>query len=298
MARLAEHASGDQIRIYAFALIPNHFHLLIRTLDLPLSTFMSRLLTGHSGYFNRRHDRSGHLFQNRYKSLVVDEDAYFLELIRYINLNPIRARLITDLSALATWPFSAYSALMGIKRYDWLCVNEALAYLHSDQVTARRLLHQLMVDGLTMGRRPELVGGRSQEIANGAQIPQGFSFVDRRILGDEDFIDRLSARLKSAPALALPRISLNELIQGASDYFSLTPSELCSGSKRPPVVKARAAVIWFSIRQLGESANKLASRLNVKPTAVSMSLSARKGEQDAGDLAEHLENLKNLKNVP
>ncbi len=85
-----------QTSCYAWALIPNHyFHLLLRTGKVPIATVMRRLLTGHAGYFNKRHCRSGHLFQNRYKSILCQEDTYLLELVRYIHLNPLRARLIS-----------------------------------------------------------------------------------------------------------------------------------------------------------------------------------------------------------
>jgi putative transposase len=81
---------------YAWALIPNHFHLLLRTGRAPIATVMRRLLTGHAGYFNKRHRRSGHLFQNRYKSILSQEGTYLLELelVRYIHLNPLRAKVI------------------------------------------------------------------------------------------------------------------------------------------------------------------------------------------------------------
>ena len=80
---------------YAWALIPNHFHLLLRTGQAPVSSVMRRLLTGYAMGYNRRHRRVGHLFQNRYKSILCQEEPYFLELVRYIHLNPLRAILRT-----------------------------------------------------------------------------------------------------------------------------------------------------------------------------------------------------------
>ena len=85
---------------YAWALIPNHFHLLLKTGQAPVATVMRRLLTGYAIYYNKRHSRCGHLFQNRYKSILCQEDTYLLELVRYIHLNPIRAKLVRDLKAL------------------------------------------------------------------------------------------------------------------------------------------------------------------------------------------------------
>ena len=85
---------------YAWALMQNHVHLLLRTGTVSISTVMRRLLTGYAQQFNRRHNRHGHLFQNRYKSILCEEDSYLLELVRYIHLNPIRAGLVKDIDTL------------------------------------------------------------------------------------------------------------------------------------------------------------------------------------------------------
>jgi len=98
--RLGGILSETKTSCYAWALIPNHAHILARTGDVPLSTVMRRLLTGYAVSFNRRHHRSGHLFQNRYKSILCQEDTYLLELVRYIHLNPLRAGLVSDLKQL------------------------------------------------------------------------------------------------------------------------------------------------------------------------------------------------------
>ena len=87
---------------FAWALMTNHVHLLLRTGLSPISTVMRRLLTGYAVGYNRRHKRYGHLFQNRYKSFLCEEDPYLLELVRYIHLNPLRAGLVADLKALST----------------------------------------------------------------------------------------------------------------------------------------------------------------------------------------------------
>jgi REP element-mobilizing transposase RayT len=76
---------------FSWALLTNHAHLLLRPCTTRLAPFMRRLLTGYANYYTLRHKRSGHLFQNRYKSFVCKVDAYQLELVRYIHLNPLRA---------------------------------------------------------------------------------------------------------------------------------------------------------------------------------------------------------------
>ena len=89
LSRLGDILTNTQTTCYAWALIPNHFHLLLRTATFPIATVMRRLLTGYAIYFNRKHRRYGHLFQNRYKSILCQEDPYFLELVRYIHLHPV-----------------------------------------------------------------------------------------------------------------------------------------------------------------------------------------------------------------
>ena len=105
-----------QTQCYAWALIPNHFHILLRTGTTPLSTVMRRLMTGYAVTFNIRHRRSGHLFQNRYKSVICEEDPYLLELIRYIHLNPLRAKLVKDLKELDKYLWTGHSALLGKRK--------------------------------------------------------------------------------------------------------------------------------------------------------------------------------------
>jgi len=91
--RLGQVLIETQTDCFAWALIPNHVHLLLRTGLTPIATVMRRLLTGYAVQFNRRHRRHGHIFQNRYKSILCQEDPYLKELVRYIHLNPLRAGL-------------------------------------------------------------------------------------------------------------------------------------------------------------------------------------------------------------
>ena len=111
--RLAIVLEETQTQCYAWALIPNHFHLFLRTGPTSLSKVMRRLMTGYAVTFNKRHKRSGHLFQNRYKSIICEEDPYLLELIRYIHLNPLRAKLVQDLKELDKYPWTGHSAILG-----------------------------------------------------------------------------------------------------------------------------------------------------------------------------------------
>ena len=100
LARMGAHAQATGTGVYAWALMDNHAHILIRSGTEGLPVFMRCFLTGYAVAFNRRHRRYGHLFQNRYKSIVCEEDAYFKELVRYIHLNPLRAGIVGSMNAL------------------------------------------------------------------------------------------------------------------------------------------------------------------------------------------------------
>lgn len=111
--RLGELAKGEAMEIYAWGLLPNHFHLLCKTKKRPLASSMRKLRTGYAVNFNKRHQRHGHLFQNRYKSIVCQEETYLTEVVRYIHLNLIRAGIVENIRELKRSPWSGHSVLMG-----------------------------------------------------------------------------------------------------------------------------------------------------------------------------------------
>jgi REP element-mobilizing transposase RayT len=115
VARLTKVLVECCITCYAWALMPNHVHLAVRTGEYPLATAMARLLTGYAGYFNRRHERAGHFFQNRYRSIPVTDEAHLLALVRYIHRNPLRAGMVGSLDELARYPWTGHAALVGTR---------------------------------------------------------------------------------------------------------------------------------------------------------------------------------------
>ena len=143
---------------YAWALIPNHFHLLLWTGTVPIATMMRRLLTGHAVSFNRRHNRHGHLFQNRYKSILCQENPYLLELVRYIHLNPLRSKLVPDMSSLENYPFCGHGVIMGKKARQWQDIVTVLDYFCKTVQSARRSYRAFVSKGIEAGRRWDLIG--------------------------------------------------------------------------------------------------------------------------------------------
>ena len=138
VSRLGELAEETKTGIYAWALMSNHMHILVKSGPHGLSQFMRRLLTGYAITYNIRHTRHGHLFQNRYKSIVCDEDAYFKELVRYIHLNPLRAKMVKSMSALDRYPWCGHSAIMGRKRVEWQEIDYVLSWFGKRKTIAMK----------------------------------------------------------------------------------------------------------------------------------------------------------------
>ncbi|MGC8811877.1 MAG: transposase, partial [bacterium] len=119
ISRLRDLLKDTGNRVLAWVLMENHIHLLLFSGSLGIVSFMRRLLTGYALYYNRKYQRKGHLFQNRYKSIVCEEEPYLLELVRYIHLNPLRAGLVKTVEALDQYPWSGHGVLIGEFKNDW-----------------------------------------------------------------------------------------------------------------------------------------------------------------------------------
>jgi putative transposase len=143
----------------AWSLMTNHVHMLLRPAKSKLGNFMRRLLTGYAVTFNLHHHRSGHLFQNRFKSIICEEDPYLLELVRYIHLNPLRVGIVSSMAELNEYPWSGHAVLMGRREMPGQNVEEVLRYFGKRAKTARKKYQTFVEDGISLGRREELVGG-------------------------------------------------------------------------------------------------------------------------------------------
>src|SRR4030065_601988 len=157
--RLAILCEAKALGVYAWALLETHFHLLVRSGNQSLPQSMRQLLTGYVVNFNRRHKRYGHLFQNRYKSILCEQDPYLLELTRYIHLNPIRAGVVKTMRQLAAYPWTGHGVIMGRIHRSWQDVDTVLSYFGKRRREAIRKYERYVAEGVGMGKRPELGGG-------------------------------------------------------------------------------------------------------------------------------------------
>ena len=196
--------------IYAWALMTNHAHILLRSSEIGLSEFMRRFLTGYAISYNRRHRRYGHLFQNRYKSIICDEDAYFMELVRYIHLNPLRAKLIKSLEQLDRYRWCGHSTIMDKRKNEWQDRNYVLEWFGKKEGDAKKAYHNYVQKGIDKGRRPELVGGGLIRSYGGWSVVKAMrrsgnrELSDSRILGESEFVERIIKEAETKIKYQLP----------------------------------------------------------------------------------------------
>jgi hypothetical protein len=260
----------------------NHVHLLIRTADTPLATLMRRLLTGYAMAFNRRHRRHGQLFQNRYKSILCQEDTYLLELTRYIHLNPLRVGIVKDIDALDRYPFTGHSVIMGHQRAEWQHQTAILGMFAKTKSIARRKYRQFVESGIASGRKPELVGGGLIRSLGGwkaaKMLIKGQDRIkgDERILGDSDFVQQVLEQSNEdysrRQRLIARGVDLKTLSDGVADYFGLSCESLYTPGRYPAVVRARSVLCFLAVRELGITATELARQMGLTQPAVSLSV--------------------------
>ena len=286
IARLGDILSASQTPCFAWALLPNHFHLLLKTGLTPIATIMRRLLTGYAVYFNRRHRRWGHLFQNRYKSILCQEDNYLLELVRYIHLNPLRAKIVADLKKMDRYPYCGHSVLLGYHRNDWQSVDETLKLFGKNVYLARRRYREFITKGVSQGRRPELVGGGLIRSIGGWQAFKTLGKTgahlksDERILGDSDFVEEVLKKAHEQRErryrLEVEGFTIEQVAQRVAAILGVKSEKIWEKGKYPQTVKARSLLCYWAVRELGISTTELARRIGISQPAISQSV--KRGE--------------------
>ena len=285
--RLGDIVTETQTFCFGWALIPNHAHLLLRTGKTSLSTVMRRLLTGYAVSYNRRHRRYGHLFQNRYKSILCQEDTYLLELVRYIHLNALRAKIVKNLKELDNYPYSGHSALMGKVPRDFQDTEYVLNLFGKKVSAARKGYRAYLAEGVEQGRRPDLVGGGLIRSAGGWSVLKAMRRAqsrmkgDERILGDGEFaqsvLDAAKEQYEERYLLQAQGHDLETVAQRVSALLGINPEQVWASGKHPLTVKARSLLCYWAVRELGFTATEVSRRLGVSQPSVSISV--KRGEK-------------------
>jgi REP element-mobilizing transposase RayT len=171
LSYLSEYKQKYRFRLYAYALMKNHFHLLTEVEKPPLSRIMQSLLFRYTRYFNWRYGKVGHLFQGRYRAILCDKDTYLLELVRYIHLNPVRAAVVPRPE---DYRWTGHLEFVGKVKSDLVDKNFVLDQFGKNGSEARRRYREFVLDGLKDGHRKEF-----------------YEVKDQRYLGEDSFIDRI-----------------------------------------------------------------------------------------------------------
>lgn len=294
ISRLARLLSETSTSCYAWALMKNHAHLLLRSGLFPLASFMRRLLTGYAQQFNRRHNRSGHLFQNRYKSFLCEEDPYLLELVRYIHLNPIRAGMAKDMAALEKFRWCGHGVLMGKIQQDWQESPFVLSLFHEKQSFAKQAYYSFVEKGVALGKRDDLVrGGLVRSAGNWVSVQTLQKSKERfandgRILGSNEFvISVLKKANKDYVKMVGDRtqnLDIEKIISVVCDHLGLNPAVLNSPSKQTHITRARAIISSIAFDTLKLKGVDIAQRLNLTPTAISKLSAKGRNDRSAIDI--------------
>jgi REP element-mobilizing transposase RayT len=275
--RLADLCLDGNLIVYAWSLLSSHFHLLARTGRQPISRSMRKFLTGYVVNFNLRHKRHGHLFQNRYKSIICEDDPYLLELTRYIHLNPLRAGIVGDMKGLSQYRWAGHSAIMGRVKRDWQDIATVLGYFGKGHKAVEKY-EQYVREGITLGKRPELVGGGLiRSLGGWSQVlslrRKGIKVAfDERVLGGDDFIERLlsEAEERERETLRLSRKvpDLLTLAKRIMEGEGIEETELRSGLRKREVVRARRVFCQLAIGKMGYPGAEVARFLGVTTSSV------------------------------
>jgi len=264
--------------IYAWALMSNHAHILLRSGQSGLPAFMRKLLTGYAISYNKRHKRYGHLFQNRYKSIVCDEDNYFLELVRYIHLNPLRAGKVDTLSKLDWYQWCGHSAVMGRRNNVWQDCDYVLGYFSSSKKESRRVYRQFVQKGIEIGSQPHLVGrGLVRSLGGWSQVKAlrrigEHELFDERILGSGEFVERVT---REAELIKKHRFTFKDrqdkavgATEAACNESGISIEALMSGSRRREVSQVRAELAKRLTVDYGLSFAEAARQLGITTSAI------------------------------
>ena len=278
VTRMGDLAVETDTAIYAWALLENHAHILLRSGPFGLPAYMRRLLTGYAISFNLRHRRHGHLFQNRYKSIVCEADPYFRELVRYIHLNPLRAGRMDSITELDRYPWCGHGVLMGEVKNGWQDHDYVLRWFGHKVGEARRNYRRYVLEGVAQGSCPDLVGGglvRSKGGWSAVKAMRRLGMMekgDERILGGGDFVQCM---IQQANENVSHQFSTDEqrdrafqLIQTICKRERVSMMALRSGSRTREVSRVRSYLSGKLVNEFGLSLAETARQLGVTTSAI------------------------------
>ncbi len=277
LSLLTEGTKRFGYRLHAFCLMPNHVHLAVQVGEQPLSKAMQNAGFRHALRTNRLQGSTGHLFQGRYKAILVADTAYALELVRYIHLNPVRAGLAADP---ADWRWSSHRAYLGIDSWPFLTSSWVLEMLGDEPSAARARYVEFVRAALgpTPGEEGDGTPGkaacaqREDEAGLFHPTPSDWSCPIRppSLPGPLDSTEGL-AHAPFSPGTP-PRVSLEDVVRAVCGDYRITPARLLSRSRARPEAEARYVILRIALAYRSATVNAAASLFGRDPSAFSHGL--------------------------
>lgn len=287
LKRLTLLVGKGAIRIHAWALMPNHYHLLMETADAPLAVTMHRLLTGFASEYNRRNSRRGHVFDARFRSILVERESYFLRLMEYIHFNPLKAGIISTLRELEDYPWTGYSAIMGRQSCRWMTTDVLESLLDAPGTTLRdryQNLHEVstLEDDMLMDSGSYTIGAKGLQEHDPARPISPHSRAIR-ILGSKSFaLDQYGLYRNHRRANLRNRheqhVAMELLLSMIAEQEGVPGAILRSGGRGKKLSRARRLLIRELVRIAGVTQADVASFLRISQPAVSQILERPQAE--------------------
>ena len=247
LTQLATYQKRYGIVLYAYCLMPNHVHLLLQTSEPPLAKFMQGLQQSYTQRFNRVHGKVGHLFQGRYRAIICERDEYLTTLIRYIHLNPVRARLVDDPEL---YPYSGHRAYLAGDRTGLIDPSFILSMLGG-----RAAYRGFVRAGIGAGHDERYYQTEDQQFLGARPVAQP------------------AGQAAAQPAGALPRKPLDMAVEELARRIPLEPDTLRSPDRSRLVSSARAALSFVLVRRLGYRVVDVAAVLGRDAATISVTVS-------------------------
>jgi len=262
-------------RCLAWALMSNHYHLLLETGRDPLPRVMQRINQRYAAWFNRRYDRVGRLFQDRYGSDRVGDDRHLATLIAYIHLNPVRAGIVRDVDALASYPWTGHAALVGRTPRRFHDVDRALAAFGD----ARRVARRGVIATMTAVHERWLRGGEVAtplvELSSAAQAHDR-AYGVRRVRGRWQFVERVAAELE-ARGVRHARFrragwTADAVAVHVARRLGARIDDVREGRRTAAETQARAVAAWLAWHCVGATMVEIGRALGVGAPAIAMAI--------------------------
>jgi putative transposase len=261
-------------RLYAWALLSNHYHLLIRMSDHSFSEMMRRLNSRYARYYSKKYQRRGYLFQDRYKSIVTQDQKYVEEIIRYIHLNPIRSGLCKGLKELKSFPWSGHRAIMGsVVVEDKNSIHEVLRRFGRNDQDARKAYVRFLEEGLS---QKEDGGAIIDTLRKNNRGTESMLSSGSWVIGDQEFVKTVLTQDKQRK-LRLARysaeqVTLDNVAKKVGSALGVSIEQLRSRSRGGTVSDARKIFSYVSRKVYEFPIKEIGRYLGISGPPVSMSI--------------------------